>query len=60
MTVPGLYRYRSGDQVRGTRVGRHGSTVGVYRSRDLVCDLVGEKLEDTFVDDCLRQITVLP
>ena len=55
-TAGGLYRYRLGDQVRCCQrtdktlqlqfTGRHG----------LVSDLVGEKLTETFVSDCMKNI----
>ena len=56
ISVPGLYRYRNGDQVRVQ--GRAGSTplLEFVGRAGLVSDLVGEKLTDTFVCDCLDDL----
>jgi len=53
MTVPGLYRYRNGDRVRIR--GRAGSAPQLeFVGRvGLISDLVGEKLNESFVCDCL-------
>lgn len=56
MTVAGLYRYRSGDQVHVHGwVGTAPQLEFIGRS-GLVSDLVGEKLSEPFVADCLQGI----
>lgn len=56
MTVPGLYRYRNGDRVRiRGRAGRAPQLEFIGRG-DLVSDLVGEKLSESFVCRCLEHI----
>lgn len=54
ISVPGFYRYRCGDRVQIT--GRAGSAPQLrFIGRTGVhSDLVGEKLDDAFVTDCLR------
>ncbi len=56
ITVPGFYRYRSGDQVRIQGwIGATPQLEFIGRS-GLSSDLVGEKLTDAFVAGCLQQI----
>ena len=56
ITVPGLYRYQTGDQVRiQGRAGIAPQLEFIGRS-GLSCDLVGEKLTDAFVAGCLEGI----
>lgn len=53
-TASGLYRYATGDRVRHVGWGREGRPVLEFLGRNaLVSDLVGEKLCDAFVVDCL-------
>lgn len=53
-TASGLYRYATGDRVRHFGLGCDGRPVLEFLGRDaLVSDLVGEKLCDAFVVDCL-------
>lgn len=56
-TASGLYRYRTGDRVRCTGYAGPGAPVLAFIGRGaLVCDLVGEKLTDAFVDTCLSPV----
>ena len=56
MTVPGLYRYLCGDRVRVHGwIGTAPQVEFIGRS-GLVSDLVGEKLSEAFVADCLKGI----
>lgn len=53
-TASGLYRYASGDRVRCTQADPAGHPALDFVGRDaLSCDLVGEKLTDAFVSQCL-------
>jgi hypothetical protein len=57
-TASGLYRYRTGDIVR--YIGRNHKDRAILRfigRQGLVCDLVGEKLTDSFVSACFKDIT---
>lgn len=56
ISVPGLWRYRIGDwvRVRGW-IGSAPKLEFLGRGK-MVCDLVGEKLNDAFVADCLQMI----
>lgn len=56
LSVPGLYRYRSGDRVRV--LGRAGSApqLRFIGRAGLVSDRVGEKLDEAFVTRCLQGI----
>ena len=54
-TASGLYRYRTGDQVRCNGHADNGQPVLEFIGRGSLCsDLVGEKLTETFVAHCLR------
>jgi hypothetical protein len=56
-TASGLYRYRTGDLVRCDGDATSGRPVLEFVGRgELVCDLVGEKLAEPFVDECLRAV----
>lgn len=53
-TASGLYRYRTGDQVRCTGYNAAGWPILEFIGRTtLTSDLVGEKLDETFVTRCL-------
>ncbi len=53
-TSSGLYRYASGDRVRCEEASTVGRPVLEFMGRDsLSCDLVGEKLTEAFVGQCL-------
>jgi hypothetical protein len=53
-TASGLYRYRTSDLVRFDRRAASGQPILTFVSRGgLVSDLVGEKLTEPFVADCL-------
>lgn len=53
-TASGLYRYASGDRVRCEESSEAGLPVLEFIGRDsLTCDLVGEKLTEAFVGQCL-------
>lgn len=56
-TASGLYRYRTGDCVRFDGRNQLGHAILEFVGRDsLTCDLVGEKLTETFVGKCLKAI----
>ena len=56
-TASGLYRYRTGDLVRCDGYASSGRPVLEFVGRgEIVCDLVGEKLAEPFVDECLRSV----
>ena len=64
-TASGLYRYASGDRVRCAEPDDAGQPVLDFIGRDsLSCDLVGEKLTEAFVGQCLGdfdgQLTLVP
>jgi hypothetical protein len=52
-----MYRYRTGDLVRCDGASAEGRPVLEFVGRgDLVCDLVGEKLSEPFVERCLAGV----
>jgi len=56
-TASGLYRYRTGDRVRFEGRNQCGQPILEFVGRDsLTCDLVGEKLTETFVSKCLEPL----
>lgn len=56
-TASGLYRYATGDRVRCQETDTAGHPVLEFIGRDsLSCDLVGEKLTESFVGQCLGEI----
>ena len=56
-TASGLYRYRTGDLVRYDGPARSGRPVLEFVGRgELASDLVGEKLTEPFVTDCLKDV----
>ncbi len=56
-TASGLYRYRTGDLVRCAGHAASGRPVLSFLGRGgLCCDLVGEKLTEAFVADCLSAV----
>jgi hypothetical protein len=56
-TASGLYRYRTSDLVRYDGLAASGRPILTFTGRGgLVSDLVGEKLTETFVADCLDRI----
>lgn len=56
-TASGLYRYRTGDLVRCEGYTLEGYPILEFIGRgELVSDLVGEKLTETFVSGCLREV----
>jgi hypothetical protein len=56
-TASGLYRYRTGDLVRYDGLARSGRPVLEFVGRgELASDLVGEKLTEPFVTDCLKDV----
>jgi hypothetical protein len=56
-TASGLYRYATGDRVRCAGRGEDHRPILEFVGRDTLCsDLVGEKLTDTFVGDCLKAL----
>jgi hypothetical protein len=52
----GLARYRIGDRVRVTRFYQSTPCLEFIGRSDEVCDLVGEKLNESFVQSCLSQL----
>jgi GH3 auxin-responsive promoter len=52
----GLARYRVGDRVRATRFYQATPCLEFIGRSDRVCDLVGEKLNEAFVQSCLSQL----
>lgn len=52
----GLPRYRVGDRVRATRVYHATPCLEFIGRSDAVCDLVGEKLNETFVQSSLSRL----
>jgi hypothetical protein len=54
----GLYRYRIGDRVRVTHFYRATPCLEFVGRSDAVCDLVGEKLDEQFVQDCLMKLSL--
>jgi hypothetical protein len=56
-TASGLYRYRTGDLVRCSGYSTSGRPFLEFTGRgELASDLVGEKLTEPFVDECLRTV----
>lgn len=56
-TASGLYRYRTGDLVSYEGTNHQGRPILEFIGRDaLTSDLVGEKLTETFVRQCLAEI----
>ena len=56
-TASGLYRYRTGDLVRCDGYSRSGAPVLEFAGRGALCsDLVGEKLVEPFVAECLVDV----
>lgn len=56
-SASGLYRYASGDRVRCAEASPAGLPVLEFIGRDaLSCDLVGEKLTEAFVGQCLGEL----
>jgi len=56
-TASGLYRYKTGDLVRFQDYARDKRPILEFVGRgELVSDLVGEKLTDPFVAECLRSV----
>jgi hypothetical protein len=53
----GLYRYRIGDRVRVTHIYEATPCFEFIGRSDAVCDLVGEKLNEQFVRDCLSRLS---
>ncbi len=56
MTVPGLYRYRTGDRIKAHQPAASAPQLEFIGRGTLVSDLVGEKLSDAFVTRCLQHI----
>ena len=55
-TASGLYRYRTGDRVRMEGRAQQGRPILAFLGRDFVSDLVGEKLTEAFVAQCLAPL----
>ncbi len=55
-TAGGLYRYRTGDRVCCTGYSQEGPCLQFIGRSTLTSDLVGEKLTEAFVDQCLQHI----
>ncbi len=56
-TASGLYRYRTGDRVRCTGITASGQPILDFLGRSgIVCDLVGEKLVEVFVQEALADV----
>lgn len=51
----GLYRYRIGDRVKVTHYYRSTACLEFIGRSDAVCDMVGEKLNESFVQSCLSR-----
>ena len=56
----GLARYRVGDRVRVTHFYRSTPCLEFIGRSDAVCDLVGEKLNESFVQECLSKLSLQP
>jgi hypothetical protein len=54
----GLYRYRIGDCVKVTHYYRSTACLEFTGRSDAVCDMVGEKLNESFVQSCLSRFFV--
>ena len=60
-TASGLYRYRTGDWLRCEGHTKQGRPILEFVGRGaLTCDLVGEKLNESFVVRCLQALSALP
>lgn len=60
-TASGLYRYRTGDWLRCEGHTKQGRPILEFVGRGaLTCDLVGEKLNESFVARCLQALSALP
>ena len=55
-TSGGLYRYRTGDRVRCDGFSGDVPSLQFIGRGNLTCDLVGEKLTESFVADCLKGV----
>lgn len=55
-TAGGLYRYRSGDRVRCNGISAQGPDLQFIGRISVTSDLVGEKLTEAFVDQCLQGV----
>lgn len=55
-TAGGLYRYRCGDRVRCVGVSAQGPDLRFIGRASVTSDLVGEKLTEAFVEQCLQGI----
>ncbi len=53
----GLYRYRLGDRVRATHRYQETMCLEFIGRSNRVCDLVGEKLNENFVRECLANLS---
>src|SRR5262249_7148496 len=53
----GLYRYRIGDRVCATHLYKETMCMEFTGRSNRVCDLVGEKLNENFVRDCLAKVS---
>ena len=56
MSVPGLYRYRNGDRVRVRGWAGAAPQLEFVGRGGLASDLVGEKLSESFVCECLKDL----
>jgi hypothetical protein len=56
----GLYRYRIGDRVKVTHYYCDAPCLEFIGRSDAVCDMVGEKLNESFVQSCLGRFFVEP
>ena len=54
----GLYRYRLGDAVRVSHFYKAAPCLEFVGRTDAVCDMVGEKLNEEFVRECLSRLTL--
>jgi GH3 auxin-responsive promoter len=54
----GLYRYRIGDRIRVTHYYRHTPCLEFLGRHQAISDLVGEKLQATFVQDALNRLNL--
>ncbi|GAC1495944.1 MAG: GH3 auxin-responsive promoter family protein [Chamaesiphon sp.] len=54
----GLYRYRIGDRVRVTHWYRNTPCLEFLGRHEAISDLVGEKLQETFVENALNQLNL--
>nr|AUN37169.1 putative auxin-responsive-like protein [uncultured bacterium] len=54
----GLYRYRIGDRVRVTGYFKETPCLEFTGRSQAICDLVGEKLNEQFVQDCLARLSL--